>query len=333
MTKLTSQIVKLNQLKEDPENIRQEYTEIDELAQNIAKMGQMVPIEVDQDYNIIDGHRRYRALKNLKRDTVWVNQIECTAEEAKLRQIAHEHHNVKATIWDRDQAWTNLFKKLGCSQVKFAEMMGAKVNLISDILYRTEAKFPKDVVNNANVTALTEIRYITPPDLRLRVARFGIKNGWTKNKFRAATGVYSNPTLINEVLNGKIEPEEAFEIKKASAGRDAKDLKAVVTLAKHVGEMKKKIIAARPEPTEVITQKKSDEIKYSEACLKLTDKLYEIIKSADVGFTVCEGLKAGYSGGAKLPLPLENKLKLLLKTGNDSIDKLSKSMKELMRVM
>ena len=82
--------LKLSQIKPDPLQPRKKFSNVEELAHNMKLEGLIHPIEVDADYIIIVGERRYRAAKMLGWDEidVVVNEDKLTPYERLRRQMS-----------------------------------------------------------------------------------------------------------------------------------------------------------------------------------------------------------------------------------------------------
>ncbi len=63
--------MKLEDIKPNPVHIEEEK-HIEEVRQSIESQGLIVPLSVDLDNNLLDGHHRYRALKALGVETLMV---------------------------------------------------------------------------------------------------------------------------------------------------------------------------------------------------------------------------------------------------------------------
>lgn len=64
--------IPLNEISENPQNPRKCFDEIQEFADNIKAVGLLQPIRVravDGSFQIVHGHRRYRAVKMLEWET------------------------------------------------------------------------------------------------------------------------------------------------------------------------------------------------------------------------------------------------------------------------
>jgi hypothetical protein len=95
-------MIDINKIKSDPNQPRKNFTGLEELAKNIMLEGQIHPIEVDSNYMIIVGERRYRAIKSLgiKEIKATVNTDRMTPYERLRRQMSENLHQSAAKNGD-----------------------------------------------------------------------------------------------------------------------------------------------------------------------------------------------------------------------------------------
>lgn len=95
-------MIDINKIKSDPNQPRKTFEGIETLAKNIALEGQIHPIEVDKEYVIIVGERRYRAIKSLgwKDIKATINTSVMTAYERFRRQMSENIHQSAAKNGD-----------------------------------------------------------------------------------------------------------------------------------------------------------------------------------------------------------------------------------------
>ena len=104
--------VKIDKIKPDPKQPRTSIDEIDlrEMAQSIVTEGVINPIEVDKNYMIITGERRWRASKIAGLKTVPVKVLTMNKDERFMRQVIENIHHNTMNDWDT----ANALKKLLC---------------------------------------------------------------------------------------------------------------------------------------------------------------------------------------------------------------------------
>jgi len=95
-------MIDVDKIKFDPNQPRKTFQEVEQLAKNIALEGQIHPIEVDENYVIIVGERRYRAIKSLglKQIKATVNTQKMTPYERLRRQMGENLHQSAAKNGD-----------------------------------------------------------------------------------------------------------------------------------------------------------------------------------------------------------------------------------------
>lgn len=122
-------------------NIRDnyEFEEIEELAEDISKNGQLQPVVITKDNYLIAGYRRYHALKYLNQNAeVLVNQLNKNndeIDETELKEIQFAENNQRRNI-DNFQLCSllNWYIEKGYSQKDLAEKFKKSKGVISVIL-------------------------------------------------------------------------------------------------------------------------------------------------------------------------------------------------------
>jgi ParB family chromosome partitioning protein len=100
--------------------VRDVGREIDELAESIAKLGQLEPIVVcparEKDkFEILTGQRRYLACKQLKKDKIWACILDREVDETEAKVISVTENLVRRDLNRKDliDACTALYRKYG----------------------------------------------------------------------------------------------------------------------------------------------------------------------------------------------------------------------------
>lgn len=138
-------------LREDPDNIRQDYGDLDSLAASIASKGILHPIRVrlsddGSSATVVDGHRRFRAVQSLG---ALVLSVPCICEtrgsnsESRIADMIASNGDQKP-LTPLEQA--EAFKKLigfGWTEAKIAEQIGKSVSHVRQRIDLLSA--PEDV--------------------------------------------------------------------------------------------------------------------------------------------------------------------------------------------
>lgn len=148
-------------------NVRQEYGDIQSLANSILENGQSMPGRVDVlndgTFLLVDGHRRYMALKLLAEGgsecffKAIVNTAKTTEEQRILQMF---------TTQDNEQLKPNevaeLIKRLvnlGNQQVTIAKKIGKTPAYVSQMMsFANESQSIKDEVTKGNITVSTVLK-------------------------------------------------------------------------------------------------------------------------------------------------------------------------------
>jgi DNA modification methylase len=109
----------ISELKPDPRNPKQHSArQIKQIAQSIKTFGNLVPVLIDRDNNILAGHGRVLAAQRLGRTEVPVIRIEhLTPEEARAFSIA-DNRLTELSTWD-DQMLGEIFRELSAVDLDF----------------------------------------------------------------------------------------------------------------------------------------------------------------------------------------------------------------------
>lgn len=155
----------LNIIVEDGFNVRQDYGDIDELAQSIIENGQIMPVTVvkstvDPDrFVLVDGHRRYRAIQRAKEmghDFPFVKALltkAVTAEQRLLAMIVTGTNSKPFTAVEEAEAYRRLIDR-GYSASDIAAKVGKSPAHVGNLLSLSSMnKDVKDLVSDGTVAA------------------------------------------------------------------------------------------------------------------------------------------------------------------------------------
>lgn len=133
-------ILQINDIKLN-DNIRDKYEfeEIEELANDISKNGQLQPVLITKDNYLIAGYRRYNALKHLSNESdILVNRLDKNNHEInqhELKDLQYTENSQRRSI-DNFQL-SNLFNwylEQGFSQKDIAEKFNKSKGIVSVII-------------------------------------------------------------------------------------------------------------------------------------------------------------------------------------------------------
>jgi len=130
-----------------PERFREQYGDIEELANSINERGQLQPIIIDQDKILIDGHRRLLACKSLGRKVLALRRPSLDSADRKLDELVTNVHR-KDFTWQEEctaieeihqdfqqkKRETIIGSSRGWSYRDTAKLIGKSVGHISDAL-------------------------------------------------------------------------------------------------------------------------------------------------------------------------------------------------------
>lgn len=136
--------IPLENIIPDPKNLRQtiDETEIDTLAENIKIHGQMDPIQIfiksDGKYDLLDGERRWRAMRKLGFKTIKALIVDRPSDkELLLKKISRVMQTKTLTFPEEIKALETGLKALDCinNEKKWAEaakLMGVKLTVLRE---------------------------------------------------------------------------------------------------------------------------------------------------------------------------------------------------------
>lgn len=176
----------LSQLTEETGNVRKEYDweEIKNLAKSIQEHGLLNPITVkpgflDDEtgqlkYEIVCGHRRIRAIKELQKQGVDIGLVECCIRtgDTWTLQMVENIQRTELTAQDKEKAISEMLEK-GLSQKEIADMLAKPVSYISDIVAGTKVRGKAEAAgvdtSALKTRALAQLRGIKAQDLPSKV--------------------------------------------------------------------------------------------------------------------------------------------------------------------
>ncbi len=134
---ITSELVEvdINRIKPDPNQPRKTFENVQGLAQTISQHGLIQPIEVDEDYQIIVGERRWRAAKiaGLKKISAIVRKCVSDSERLQLQLIEDVQDEALNPI-DRAKSWEKLKNVEKLTNIELAKILGVSERHVYRIL-------------------------------------------------------------------------------------------------------------------------------------------------------------------------------------------------------
>ena len=151
---------KLRDLKPDKKQVRKNIDpkSLEELKASIWKHGFLHPLVIDQDDNIICGHRRYQAAKEMKIPEVPVTVREYNGgiRERMLMQLTENLQRQNLTPLEELNAYRQLHATYQMRQVDIAARTGKSESFICGALAARD-RLPDDAIENGSISNLIEI--------------------------------------------------------------------------------------------------------------------------------------------------------------------------------
>lgn len=95
--------VGLDLLRPYPNNPRYNEDAIDAVEESIDQVGYITPIIVDENYQILAGHSRWKALNNLGEEEIDVVLVESLTDEQKRKFRLLDNKTAEIAEWDLDK--------------------------------------------------------------------------------------------------------------------------------------------------------------------------------------------------------------------------------------
>ena len=212
------EMVDLDRITTDPEQPRTEFDDelITSLADTIETQGIINPIEIDNNYMIVTGERRYRAAKLLG-----LQQVPCTIWDGDqatriVRQAVENIQQHKLGDRDLENTMSRIWESgLYPTRQQLAKAVGLSSSRISDLL--ETAEFVKDnpvfVLDKSMSTRdIAATRSIKEPEQRIRILQSKadgiIKSSELESVIKIAK---SSEALLGKVLVNEIPLKRAIE--------------------------------------------------------------------------------------------------------------------------
>lgn len=211
--------ISIDKIKPDPEQPRRTFDkdELEFLSRSIKSGFQINPIILDENYQIIVGERRWRALKKLGVKEIKEGEhfkILKGLPEREKRRIQSDEDILHKPIdlEERDKFWYKLYKKYNFQTKKeLADFLNVSVQIVEDSFDRLELKNVGPTFDLSPST-ITETKSL-PTKERIQLLKTAQKKDIGSRKIREyveAIKKYSDkPEIKERLLKGKIEPEKA----------------------------------------------------------------------------------------------------------------------------
>lgn len=180
-------IISTNQIISNENRLRKNFNEetMEELKQSILKHGLLVPILVKQNgdnYQIISGERRYRAIKELNLDTILVRILNLGQEETIEVALTDNMQREDLNYIEIAEALTILVQKYKLTQETIAEALSIHRSSVSNFMRLME--LPEKVKekireNKLSPTAARMLLTIQNEEEQIIAMNECIKNNWT----------------------------------------------------------------------------------------------------------------------------------------------------------
>jgi len=189
------QWIAMAEIHESEENGRIHYPEADlrELVQSIQGVGLQEALRVrpqpEGGYELVDGHRRYRALQQLERAQARCHVDAMSVEDARLYRVVTMFHKNTGTLYEQARYLAMALKNPGMNRQKLAQLTGIKPGTLKNRLELLE--FPESIAQRVG------------------------QNGFSVDHARILASLAPVPAALEEGLRVAAEKEKAGELRSA----------------------------------------------------------------------------------------------------------------------
>lgn len=274
-------------------NIREDYSGIEELAESIRKHGQLEPVGIDGNNNLIYGFRRFKAVKEiLKWDSIKYVRIELDKKDRETIQLVENIHRADLTDYEIAESLHTLKKKEKLSDKELGERIGKTLKWVNDKIshYKTAKTIPEAKYITSSV--VSEVRALEEEQKKNLLKKAKDENLSVKKTRDLANELKPENSRRREFEKQVNEPEEN------SRQREKKPPKLTQKRERELNkirfEEKRFCEEAKPDSVYIIAP---DSTAKSGYCLKyeyefnqktgfnLTQKIGQILEMNDEGFT------------------------------------------------
>lgn len=143
---------------DEKENVRSDYRELKELADSIRKHGQLEPVGIDENNNLIYGFRRFKAIKEiLNLDSIKYVRVKMKEETREVIQLVENIHRSDLTDYELAGTLNRLKESKDLSDRELSELIGKSLKWVNDKIshykiaenVETARSLPTSLVNEA----------------------------------------------------------------------------------------------------------------------------------------------------------------------------------------
>jgi len=214
--------ISIDKIKPDSEQPRKTFDkeELEFLKRSIKSGFQINPIILDENYQIIVGERRWRALKlnGIKKlvEGEHFKIVKGLSEKERRRMQSDEDIQHKLIdLEERDKFWHRIYKKFNFkSKQELADFLNVPYQSVNDAFDRLELR--KKITGPVKVapSVISETRGL-PTKERIQLIKTAERKDIGSRRIRDyVTAIKESPEPIKkQILKGAMEPERAIKIK------------------------------------------------------------------------------------------------------------------------
>lgn len=127
----------VDDIQPNPRNPREQFNNIDDLADSIKEQGQLTPVlvrPVNGGYELVHGERRLRAMQSLGRDTIEGKVRDLSDKESLEKSITENLHREDVSPIAEARSYRQYIDEFDLTQAEAAERLGKSQPHISNRL-------------------------------------------------------------------------------------------------------------------------------------------------------------------------------------------------------
>ena len=203
--------ISVTKIRRDPHQPRTSFdeNEIEDIAQSIKTVGVINPIEVDTEYVIITGERRWRAAKEAGLKTIPVKILKISKEDRYMRQVIENTHHDTRSEWDVAKSLEKLLLTAeGDTRGEKIAWLASKIGkgrlyiYEKTFLLETSRRFQKEVREGKIVPAYARILHRAPQEFRAQLEKKILAREFPSHQagIEVALALTRDPTQAKKLL-------------------------------------------------------------------------------------------------------------------------------------
>ena len=265
--------ISLNEIQENPLNPRKHFDDmgIQELADNIEAVGLLQPIRVrpvDDGFQIVHGHRRYRAIKMLERETIPATVATMSDQEAFEVSLSENILRADLSAIEEAEGFQRLIDEFDYTQQQVAKRFGKSQPFIANrlvLLKLPESISRKIITRVINQSHGELLAKIDDPELQIKLADEVERDGLSVRELERRIKDSTPEQSIEQPKTEEPEPstqdatgESEEQVESSESGEQESAEQPQVVEAEVISEEIEQVADAEPQDDEDYADEKVD---------------------------------------------------------------------------